>query len=256
MLLNNLRKSGSSSASRLLLLRNSTPLIHRTQSTASAAPPAIPLIELEVDGKKVSVEAGTALIRACELAGVEIPRFCYHERLAIAGNCRMCLVEIEKSPKPVASCAMPAAPGMKVKTNSPVAKKAREGVMEFLLSNHPLDVSHFPPLLCFPVFPLGLIFFLTFSFIFFHFFFLFPLGLQCPICDQGGECDLQDQSMVYGSDRSRFLEPTGKRAVEDKNFGPLVKTVMTRCIHCTRCVRFANEVCFFISLLFFFISLC
>ncbi|KXS20331.1 NADH-quinone oxidoreductase [Gonapodya prolifera JEL478] len=131
------------------------------------------------------------------------PRFCYHERLSIAGNCRMCLVEVEKTPKPVASCAMPVMPGMKIKTDTPVVKKAREGVMEFLLINHPLD---------------------------------------CPVCDQGGECDLQDQSMRYGSDRTRYYEIPGKRATEDKDFGPLVKTSMNRCIHCTRCVRFANEV--------------
>jgi NADH dehydrogenase (ubiquinone) Fe-S protein 1 len=160
-------------------------------------------VEVFIDGKSVKVEAGSAIIQACESAGVDIPRFCYHERLAIAGNCRMCLVEVEKSPKPVASCAMPVMPGMKIKTNTPIVKKAREGVMEFLLANHPLD---------------------------------------CPICDQGGECDLQDQSVRFGSDRSRFGEVAGKRAVEDKNFGPLIKTVMTRCIHCTRCVRFANEV--------------
>ncbi|KAJ3089714.1 NADH dehydrogenase (ubiquinone) 78K chain precursor, 5-prime end [Quaeritorhiza haematococci] len=160
-------------------------------------------IEVFVDGKPVKIEQGAALIQACEAAGVEIPRFCYHERLAVAGNCRMCLVELEKSPKPVASCAMPAMPGMKIKTNTPLVKKAREGVMEFLLANHPLD---------------------------------------CPICDQGGECDLQDQAVRYGSDRSRFSEVAGKRAVEDKNLGPLVKTVMTRCIQCTRCVRFATEV--------------
>jgi len=136
---------------------------------------------------------------------VEIPRFCYHDRLSIAGNCRMCLVEVEKSAKPVAACAMPVMNGWKVKTNSDFTRKAREGVMEFLLVNHPLD---------------------------------------CPICDQGGECDLQDQSMAFGSDRSRFTdnEFSGKRAVEDKNIGPLVKTVMTRCIHCTRCVRFSSEV--------------
>lgn len=151
----------------------------------------------------MTVEQGSALIQACEKAGATIPRFCYHDRLAIAGNCRMCLVEVEKSPKPVASCAMPAMPGAKVFTNTPLVHKAREGVMEFLLANHPLD---------------------------------------CPICDQGGECDLQDQSMRYGSDRSRFKEYTGKRAVENKNLGPIVKTVMTRCIQCTRCVRFANEV--------------
>ena len=139
---------------------------------------------------------------ACESAGVVIPRFCYHERLSIAGNCRMCLVEVEKSPKPVASCAYPVMPGMKIKTDTAMVKKAREGVMEFLLANHPLD---------------------------------------CPICDQGGECDLQDQSMAFGSDRSRFRE--FKKTVEDKNIGPLVKTVMTRCIACTRCIRFTTELC-------------
>ncbi|KIL63879.1 hypothetical protein M378DRAFT_78981 [Amanita muscaria Koide BX008] len=160
-------------------------------------------ISLTVDGKEVTVPQGSALIQACEAAGATIPRFCYHDRLAIAGNCRMCLVEVERSPKPVASCAMPAMPGSKVWTNTPLVHEAREGVMEFLLANHPLD---------------------------------------CPICDQGGECDLQDQSMRYGSDRSRFHEITGKRAVEDKNLGPLVKTSMNRCIQCTRCVRFANEV--------------
>ncbi|RKP06925.1 NADH dehydrogenase subunit [Thamnocephalis sphaerospora] len=160
-------------------------------------------IEVFVDGKPVMIEQGAALIQACEKAGVDIPRFCYHERLAVAGNCRMCLVEVERSPKPVASCAFPAAPGMKIKTDTPLVKKAREGVMEFLLANHPLD---------------------------------------CPICDQGGECDLQDQSVRYGADRGRFSEFVGKRAVEDKNFGPLIRTEMTRCIHCTRCVRFANEV--------------
>ncbi|KAH9947859.1 NADH-ubiquinone oxidoreductase [Amylocystis lapponica] len=160
-------------------------------------------ITLTVDGKEVTVPQGSALIQACEAAGATIPRFCYHDRLAIAGNCRMCLVEVERSPKPVASCAMPAMPGSKVHTNSPLVHEAREGVMEFLLANHPLD---------------------------------------CPICDQGGECDLQDQSMRYGADRTRFHEITGKRAVEDKDLGPLVKTSMNRCIQCTRCVRFANEV--------------
>ncbi|GAB0133838.1 hypothetical protein EsDP_00002232 [Epichloe bromicola] len=160
-------------------------------------------VELTVDGKKVSIEAGSALIQACEKAGVTIPRYCYHEKLMIAGNCRMCLVEVEKAPKPVASCAWPVQPGMVVKTNSAITHKAREGVMEFLLANHPLD---------------------------------------CPICDQGGECDLQDQSMRYGADRGRFHEIGGKRAVEDKNIGPLIKTSMNRCIHCTRCVRFANDV--------------
>ncbi|KAK0499140.1 Ndufs1, NADH-ubiquinone oxidoreductase 75kD subunit (775) [Armillaria luteobubalina] len=160
-------------------------------------------ITLTVDGKEVTVPQGSALIQACEAAGAAIPRFCYHDRLAIAGNCRMCLVEVERSPKAVASCAMPAMPGAKVHTNTPMVHAAREGVMEFLLSNHPLD---------------------------------------CPICDQGGECDLQDQSMRYGSDRTRFHEIAGKRAVENKDLGPLVKTSMNRCIQCTRCVRFANEV--------------
>ncbi|SPO05736.1 probable NADH dehydrogenase (ubiquinone) 78K chain precursor [Cephalotrichum gorgonifer] len=160
-------------------------------------------VEVTIDGKKVSIEAGSALIQACEKAGATVPRYCYHEKLMIAGNCRMCLVEVERAPKPVASCAWPVQPGMVVKTNSPLVHKAREGVMEFLLANHPLD---------------------------------------CPICDQGGECDLQDQSMRYGADRGRFHEIGGKRAVEDKNIGPLIKTSMNRCIHCTRCVRFANDV--------------
>lgn len=158
-------------------------------------------MKVNVDGKDVDVPKGVTVLQACEEAGVEIPRFCYHDRLSIAGNCRMCLVEVEKSPKPVASCAMPAMPGMKIKTTTPLVHKAREGVMEFLLANHPLD---------------------------------------CPICDQGGECDLQDQSMAFGTDRSRFKEY--KRSVEDKNIGPFVKTIMTRCIHCTRCVRFAAEI--------------
>ena len=152
--------------------------------------------KLTVDGIEVEVEAGATVLQACEEAGKEIPRFCYHERLSIAGNCRMCLVEMERAPKPVASCAMPAADGMVIKTDSDLVKKARNGVMEFLLINHPLD---------------------------------------CPICDQGGECDLQDQAMAYGFDSSRYTEK--KRAVKDKELGPIVKTVMTRCIHCTRCVR-------------------
>ena len=156
---------------------------------------------LTVDGLEVAVEPGATLLQACERAGREIPRFCYHERLSIAGNCRMCLVELERSPKPVASCAMPAADGMKVRTDSALVRRAREGVMEFLLINHPLD---------------------------------------CPVCDQGGECDLQDQALAYGRDRGRYDE--NKRAVADKDFGPLVATVMTRCIHCTRCVRFMDEV--------------
>lgn len=159
------------------------------------------LIEVFVNGNPVMVEAGSTALQACELAGVQIPRFCYHERLSVAGNCRMCLVEVEGPPKPQASCALPVMKGMKILTESEKSKKAREGIMEFLLANHPLD---------------------------------------CPICDQGGECDLQDQSMMFGSDRSRFLE--NKRAVEDKNLGPLVKTIMTRCIQCTRCVRFADEI--------------
>ena len=157
--------------------------------------------KLTVDGTEVEVPAGATVMQACEAAGSEIPRFCYHERLSIAGNCRMCLVEIDKSPKPVASCAMPAADGQMVHTNSAKTRKAREGVMEFLLINHPLD---------------------------------------CPICDQGGECDLQDQALAYGKGHTRYLE--NKRAVTEKYMGPLIKTVMTRCIHCTRCVRFAEEV--------------
>src|SRR5204863_5234728 len=157
--------------------------------------------KLTIDGTEVEVPAGTTILQACEHAGIEVAHFCYHERLAIAGNCRMCLVEVEKSPKPIASCAMPATDGMVVLTNSPKAIKAQKGVMEFLLINHPLD---------------------------------------CPICDQGGECDLQDQAMAYGFDRSRFEE--NKRAVPHKNFGPLVETSMNRCIHCTRCIRFLTEV--------------
>jgi NADH-quinone oxidoreductase subunit G len=154
-----------------------------------------------INGKEIEFEKGMTVLQACELADVEIPRFCYHEKLSIAGNCRMCLVEMERSPKPIASCAMPAAEGMNIKTNTEFVKKARKGVMEFLLANHPLD---------------------------------------CPVCDQGGECDLQDQSLFYGFDKSRFSE--NKRAVEDKYMGPLIKTQMTRCIHCTRCIRFAEEV--------------
>ena len=159
------------------------------------------MLKLKVNDIEVEVEEGLTVLQACEKAGVEIPRFCYHEKLSIAGNCRMCLVEMEKSPKPIASCAMPAAEGMVIKTNTPKIEKSRKGVMEFLLANHPLD---------------------------------------CPVCDQGGECDLQDQSMFYGIDKSRFKE--NKRAVPDKNMGPLIKTQMTRCIHCTRCIRFATEI--------------
>jgi NADH-quinone oxidoreductase subunit G len=159
------------------------------------------MVKLTVDGTEVEIAAGSSVLQACEQAGREIPRFCYHERLSVAGNCRMCLVEIEKAPKPIASCAYPAAEGMVVKTDTPMVRQARRGVMEFLLINHPLD---------------------------------------CPICDQGGECDLQDQSYAYGMDHSRYAE--NKRAVKDKNLGPLVKTVMTRCIQCTRCIRFATEI--------------
>ena len=157
--------------------------------------------KLKVNEIDVEVEEGLTVLQACEKAGVEIPRFCYHEKLSIAGNCRMCLVEMEKSPKPIASCAMPAAEGMVIRTNTSKVEKARKGVMEFLLANHPLD---------------------------------------CPVCDQGGECDLQDQSMFYGVDKSRYKE--NKRSVPDKNMGPLIKTQMTRCIHCTRCIRFATEI--------------
>ena len=157
--------------------------------------------KVTVNNKEVEFEEGMTVLQVCEISGAEIPRFCYHERLSIAGNCRMCLVEIEKSPKPVASCAMPASDGMKIKTNTSFVDKARKGVMEFLLANHPLD---------------------------------------CPVCDQGGECDLQDQSLFYGFDKSRYTE--NKRQVKEKYMGPLIKTQMTRCIHCTRCVRFANEV--------------
>jgi NADH-quinone oxidoreductase subunit G len=168
------------------------------------------MAKLIVDGTEIEVAPDATLLQACEQAGAEVPRFCFHERLSIAGNCRMCLVEVKGGPpKPTASCAMQVKdlrPGPNgeppvVLTKSPMVKKAREGVMEFLLINHPLD---------------------------------------CPICDQGGECDLQDQAMAYGVDSSRFAE--NKRAVEDKYIGPLVKTIMTRCIHCTRCVRFTTEV--------------
>jgi NADH-quinone oxidoreductase subunit G len=159
------------------------------------------MAKVTVDGIEVEVPNGATVLQACEAAGKEIPRFCYHERLSIAGNCRMCLVEVEKAPKPVASCAYPVADGMAVKTDSEMVRNARRGVMEFLLINHPLD---------------------------------------CPICDQGGECDLQDQAVAYGKGFSRYVE--GKRSVTDKYMGPLIKTIMTRCIHCTRCIRFSQEV--------------
>jgi NADH-quinone oxidoreductase subunit G len=157
--------------------------------------------KLTVNGKEIEVPEGITVLQACEMAGEEIPRFCYHERLSVAGNCRMCLVEMERAPKPIASCAMPVGEGMVIRTDTDTVRKARQGVMEFLLINHPLD---------------------------------------CPICDQGGECDLQDQAMAYGYDRSRYAE--NKRAVSEKYMGPLIKTIMTRCIQCTRCVRFATEV--------------
>lgn len=157
--------------------------------------------EVFVDDKPLKVDSSYTIFQACTEAGVTIPRFCYHEKLAVAGNCRMCLVEVEKSPKPIAACAMNVMPGMRINTKSEKTRIARGGVMEFLLANHPLD---------------------------------------CPICDQGGECDLQDISEVYGYGESRFNEY--KRAVEDKEIGPLIKTVMTRCIHCTRCIRFNEKV--------------
>lgn len=159
------------------------------------------MITLFINNKQVLVPKGSSILEACTQLGIDIPRFCYHEKLSVAGNCRMCLVEIEKSPKPVAACAMPVAQNMVVFTESPLVKKARENVLEILLLNHPLD---------------------------------------CPICDQGGECDLQDQTRIYGGDYSRFY--ILKRSVEDKYCGPLIKTIMTRCIHCTRCVRFATEI--------------
>ena len=157
--------------------------------------------KLTIDGVEIEVPAGFSVLQAAEMAGKEVPRFCFHDRLSVAANCRMCLVEVEKAPKPVASCAFPVGEGMVVKTDSPMVRRARRGVMEFLLINHPLD---------------------------------------CPICDQGGECDLQDQAMAYGADHSRYTE--NKRAVRDKDLGPIVKTNMNRCIQCTRCVRFATEI--------------
>lgn len=159
------------------------------------------MVKVHINGKEIEVEVESTVMQACRSADVEIPHFCYHERLQIAGNCRMCLVEIEKAPKPVASCVQTVSDGMVIKTNTPMVKKAREGVMEFMLINHPLD---------------------------------------CPICDQAGECDLQDQAMKYGKGESYFHED--KRAVVDKYMGPLISTNMTRCIHCTRCVRFLEDV--------------
>ena len=157
---------------------------------------------IKIDNIPVEVKPNTSILQACELINIVIPRFCYHERLSVAGNCRMCLVEIDKMPKLQASCAVPVGPNMVIKTDSPAVKKAREGVLEFLLINHPLD---------------------------------------CPICDQGGECDLQDQALFFGSSFSRNF--FNKRSVEDKPCNNLIKTIMNRCIHCTRCVRFGEEVC-------------
>ena len=158
-------------------------------------------IELTINNKSVSVDPRSTILQACEVAGIGLSRFCYHENLSVAGNCRRCLVEVQKSPKPVVACARPVRKGRVIYTDTPLARKARESVLEFLLVNHPLD---------------------------------------CPICDQGGECDLQDETMTYGSDRGRYFE--FKRSVENKECGPIVKTIRTRCIHCTRCVRFSAEV--------------
>ena len=154
-----------------------------------------------INGKTILADKNQTILQACEKIGLYIPRFCYNEALSIAGNCRMCLVEIEKSPKLMPACAIKIANDMKIYTKTNLVKKTRESILEFLLINHPLD---------------------------------------CPICDQGGECDLQDQALVYGSDRGRFYEY--KRSVQDKNAGPLIKTIMTRCIHCTRCIRYATEI--------------
>ena len=159
------------------------------------------MVKMTIDGVEREVEPGLTVLQACEQAGIEIPRFCYHERLRIAGNCRMCLVSMERAPKPIASCAMPVGEGMVIHTDTPEVRAMRRGVMEFLLINHPLD---------------------------------------CPICDQGGECDLQDQAMAYGDGKGRYREV--KRAVEDKNLGPLIASTMTRCIHCTRCIRFITDI--------------
>src|SRR6188472_335221 len=158
-------------------------------------------LNMEIDGRAVQVPAGSTVMDATNQLGIYVPHFCYHKKLSIAANCRMCLVQVEKAPKPMPACATPVTEGMKVQTHSELAVTAQKGVMEFLLINHPLD---------------------------------------CPICDQGGECDLQDQAMAFGVDASRYQE--NKRAVEDKYIGPLVKTIMNRCIHCTRCVRFTTEV--------------
>ncbi|MEX2575203.1 MAG: 2Fe-2S iron-sulfur cluster-binding protein, partial [Halofilum sp. (in: g-proteobacteria)] len=158
-------------------------------------------VQIEVDGKPIEVRKGAMLIEATDAAGIDVPRFCYHKKLPIVANCRMCLVEVEKAPKPLPACATPVADGMKVWTDSQTAIDAQQGTMEFLLINHPLD---------------------------------------CPVCDQGGECELQDVALGYGEGISRFNE--SKRAVADEDLGPLIATDMTRCIHCTRCVRFGTEI--------------
>ncbi|MAY74461.1 MAG: hypothetical protein CMJ31_07070 [Phycisphaerae bacterium] len=159
------------------------------------------MISIYINNTKTLTKKNSTVFQACQSINISIPRFCFHERLLIAGNCRMCLVEIEKFPKPVASCAMPVSENIKIYTNSPLVKKAREAIIEFLLINHPLD---------------------------------------CPICDQGGECDLQNQSFLFGSNETRFY--SHKRGSRDKHVGPLISIVITRCIHCTRCVRFLNEL--------------
>ncbi|MYB34767.1 MAG: 2Fe-2S iron-sulfur cluster binding domain-containing protein, partial [Gammaproteobacteria bacterium] len=158
-------------------------------------------VEIEIDGKTYPAEAGEMLIEVTDRNGIRIPRFCYHQKLSIAANCRMCLIEVERAPKPLPACATPVTDGMKVHTKSEIAAEAQKGTMEFLLINHPLD---------------------------------------CPVCDQGGECPLQDQALGYGKDNSRFMER--KRSVPSDDIGPLIATEMTRCIHCTRCVRFGEEV--------------
>jgi NADH dehydrogenase/NADH:ubiquinone oxidoreductase subunit G len=159
------------------------------------------MISIYINNNFIRVPKTVSILEACEIVNLIIPRFCYHSQLNIAGNCRMCLVEIEKSPKPIASCATPVTKNMKIYTNSPLVRKSRESIVEFLLINHPLD---------------------------------------CPICDQGGECDLQEQTLAFGGDKTRFYD--FKRTVNDKNLGPIVKTVMTRCIHCTRCIRFISDI--------------
>src|SRR6187200_2173333 len=170
-------------------------------SAQPTVPPAPDQVNIEIDGKAMAVPKGSMIIQAADKAGIAIPRFCYHDRLPIAANCRMCLVDVEKAPKPMPACATPIGEGMKIFTKSPKAIGAQKATMEFLLINHPLD---------------------------------------CPICDQGGECELQDLAMGFGRDAARFNER--KRVVKDKDIGPLVSTDMTRCIHCTRCVRFTSEI--------------